>query len=104
MDIPTAPDGTAPSEQAPLLSIANVLTVLRPLLVPVFVWLILLPGNRARLATVVAFVVAAFTDHLSGRLTHSWGSTISFGKVTDPIVDKALALSVFVLLSVNQWL
>ena len=102
MNAPTAPDGAAPSEQAPLLNIANVLTVLRLLLVPVFIWLALLPGDRARLAAVVVFVVAAFTDRLVGQLARSWGLVTSFGKIADPIADKALTLSAFVLLSVNQ--
>ena len=100
MNAPTAPDGAAPSEQAPLLNIANVLTVLRLLLVPVFIWLALLPGDRARLAAVVVFVVAAFTDRLDGQLARSWGLVTSFGKIADPIADKALTLSAFVLLSV----
>ena len=98
MNAPTAPDGAAPSEQAPLLNIANVLTVLRLLLVPVFIWLALLPG----LAAVVVCVVAAFTDRLDGQLARSWGLVTSFGKIADPIADKALTLSAFVLLSINQ--
>ena len=102
MNAPTAPDGAAQSEQAPLLNIANVLTVLRLLLVPVFIWLALLPGDRARLAAVVVFVVAAFTDRLDGQLARSWGLVTSFGKIADPIADKALTLSAFVLLSINQ--
>ena len=53
MNASTAPDGAAQPEQAPLLNIANALTVLRLLLVPVFIWLSLLPGDRARLAAVV---------------------------------------------------
>ena len=102
MNAPTAPDGAAQSEQAPLLNIANVLTVLRLLLVPVFIWLALLPGDRARLAAVVVFVVAAFTDRLDGQLARSWGLVTSFGKIADPIADKALTLSAFVLLSIND--
>ena len=102
MNAPTAPDGAAQSEQAPLLNIANVLTVLRLLLVPVFIWLALLPGDRARLAAVVVFVVAAFTDRLDGQLARSWGLVTSFGKIADPIADKALTLSAFVLLSINH--
>ena len=102
MNAPTTPDGAAQSERAPLLNIANALTVLRLLLVPVFIWLSLLPGDRAGLAAVVVFVVAAFTDRLDGQLARSWGLVTSFGKIADPIADKALTLSAFVLLSVNQ--
>ena len=102
MNASTAPDGAAQPEQAPLLNIANALTVLRLLLVPVFIWLSLLPGDRARLAAVVVFVVAAFTDRLDGQLARSWGLVTSFGKIADPIADKALTLSAFVLLSIND--
>ena len=101
MNASTAPDSPARPEQAPLLNIANALTVLRLLLVPVFIWLSLLPGDRARLVAVVVFVVAAFTDRLDGQLARSWGLVTSFGKIADPIADKALPLSAFVLLSVN---
>ena len=102
MNASTAPDGAAQPEQAPLLNIANALTVLRLLLVPVFIWLSLLPGDRARLAAVIVFVVAAFTDRLDGQLARSWGLVTSFGKIADPIADKALTLSAFVLLSIND--
>ena len=102
MNASTAPDGATQPEQAPLLNIANALTVLRLLLVPVFIWLSLLPGDQARLAAVVVFVVAAFTDRLDGQLARSWGLVTSFGKIADPIADKALTLSAFVLLSIND--
>ena len=50
----------------------------------------------------VLFVVAAFTDRLDGQLARSWGLVTSFGKIADPIADKALTLSAFVLLSIND--
>jgi len=102
MNASTAPDGAAQPEQAPLLNIANALTVLRLLLVPVFIWLSLLPGDRARLAAVIVFVVAAFTDRLDGQLARSGGLGAPLGKIADPIADKALTLSAFVLLSIND--
>lgn len=101
MNASTSQDGTAQSQQAPLLNIANALTVLRLLLLPVFIWLSLLSGDWARLIAVVVFVVAAFTDRLDGQLARAWGLVTSFGKIADPIADKALTLSAFVLLSVN---
>ena len=47
-------------------------------------------------------MVAAFTDRLDGQLARSWGLVTSFGKIADPIADKALTLSAFVLLSIND--
>ena len=86
--------------QAPLLNIANVLTVVRLVLVPVFIWLMLQDGDGMRLAATAVFAVAAVTDKLDGYLARSRGLVTSFGKIADPIADKALTLSAFILLSV----
>ena len=96
------PQGSPAPAQAPLVNIANALTVLRLILVPVFIWLMLRQGGVMRLAATVVFIVAAFTDRLDGQLARSWNLVTSFGKIADPIADKALTLSAFVLLSVNQ--
>ena len=94
------PQGSPAPAQAPLVNIANALTVLRLILVPVFIWLMLRQGGVMRLAATVVFIVAAFTDRLDGQLARSWDLVTSFGKIADPIADKALTLSAFVLLSV----
>ncbi|MGK2348720.1 CDP-diacylglycerol--glycerol-3-phosphate 3-phosphatidyltransferase [Actinomyces sp. W5033] len=95
----SAPGG--PGAGAPLLNIANALTVLRLLLVPVFVWLVLQPGDAMRLTATAVFAIASLTDQLDGHLARSLNLVTSFGKITDPIADKALTLSAFVLLSVD---
>ncbi|MDO4243353.1 MAG: CDP-diacylglycerol--glycerol-3-phosphate 3-phosphatidyltransferase [Actinomyces sp.] len=92
------PDAPA---QAPLLNIANVLTVLRLVLVPVFIWLMVLPGDPARLAATAVFVLAALTDRLDGQLARSRNLVTDFGKIADPIADKALTLSAFIMLSAD---
>ena len=92
---------TTQAPKAPLLNIANALTVLRIILVPVFVWLMLQPGDGMRLAAAVVFMVAAATDRLDGQLARSRNLITSFGKIADPIADKALTLSAFVLLSMT---
>mgnify|MGYP000961669266 CR=1 FL=1 len=96
---PTSQRSSA-SGRVPLLNIPNALTVLRLVLVPVFIWLMLSPGEAARLAATLVFILAAFTDRLDGQLARSWDLVTSFGKIADPIADKALTLSAFVLLSV----
>lgn len=83
-----------------MLNVANALTVGRLLMVPLFVWLMLQPGDALRLVAAIVFVVAAATDQLDGHLARSWGLVTSFGKIADPIADKVLTLSAFVLLSV----
>ena len=102
-----SPPGSAPGApaQVPLLNVANVLTVLRLVLVPVFIWLMVLPGDPARLAATVVFVVAALTDRLDGQLARSRGLVTDFGKIVDPIADKALTLGAFIMLSIaHPWL
>lgn len=95
---PRAASAQSPG-QAPLLNIANALTVLRIILVPVFVWLMLQPGHAMRLAAAVVFIGAAITDRIDGQVARSRNLITDFGKIADPIADKALTLSAFIMLS-----
>ena len=74
-------------------NIANYLTVLRLLLVPVFLAFLLADeGEHAgyRLAAAGVFLLAALTDRVDGQLARSRGLITSFGTLADPIADKAL--------------
>ncbi|WP_341360596.1 CDP-diacylglycerol--glycerol-3-phosphate 3-phosphatidyltransferase [Georgenia sp. M64] len=97
----TNPPATTPAQPVPLWNIANVLTMLRIVLVPVFAWLFLLDGDAARLWSTAVFAVAAATDKLDGHLARSRGLVTDFGKLADPIADKALVITALVLLSVD---
>jgi len=96
------PGGTSPpSPPLPgLVNIANVLTVVRILLVPVFVVCLFAGGTGWRLAALAVFVVASVTDLLDGRLARSRGLVTDFGKIADPIADKALTGAALISLSV----
>ncbi|MEV0620977.1 CDP-diacylglycerol--glycerol-3-phosphate 3-phosphatidyltransferase [Nonomuraea sp. NPDC050404] len=83
-------------------NIANVLTVLRLVLVPFFVVCMLLPGTGWRVAALVVFAVASITDHLDGELARRYGLITDFGKIADPIADKALIGAALVCLSILQ--
>jgi len=87
----------------PLLNIANVLTGLRLLLVPVFL-VLLMHGDgtddRWRLGAFTVFAVAAITDRFDGELARRRGLVTAFGTIADPIADKALTGSALVGLSV----
>jgi CDP-diacylglycerol--glycerol-3-phosphate 3-phosphatidyltransferase len=83
-----------------LVNAANALTVLRLVLVPVFVACLLAGGTGWRVAAFVVFGVASVTDLLDGRLARSRGLITDFGKIADPIADKALTGSALVTLSV----
>ncbi len=83
-------------------NIANYLTVTRILLVPVFGWLLLADGGRStglRWAATAVFVVAMLTDRLDGDIARSRGLVTNFGKIADPIADKALVTMALVGLS-----
>jgi CDP-diacylglycerol---glycerol-3-phosphate 3-phosphatidyltransferase len=82
-----------------LLNVANELTVLRLALVPVFVWFLLAGGTTDRSVAFVAFAVASATDLLDGELARRRGLITDFGKIADPIADKALTGSALITLS-----
>jgi CDP-diacylglycerol--glycerol-3-phosphate 3-phosphatidyltransferase len=87
-----------------LVNVANVLTIARLALVPVFVILLVKaghPGNTGwRLAALAAFGVASVTDLFDGKLARSRGLVTDFGKIADPIADKALTGAALITLTV----
>lgn len=94
-----------PSAQPPVptLNIANVLTSIRILMVPFFVWALLADNSEQGLWRWVAlalFVVAMYTDKLDGDLARSRGLITNFGKIADPIADKLLTGSALVCFSI----
>ena len=82
-----------------LWNVANVLTMVRIVLVPVFVGFLLAGGTAGRLAALATFCVASLTDLLDGRLARSRGLVTDFGKIADPVADKALTGTALVCLS-----
>ena len=89
----------APS--APLWNIANIVTMLRIALVPVFAWLHVMDSTASQVAAAAVFVIAALTDRVDGYLARSRGLITDFGKIADPIADKALTMTALVLLSID---
>jgi CDP-diacylglycerol--glycerol-3-phosphate 3-phosphatidyltransferase len=82
------------------VNVANVLTLVRILLVPVFVVCLFAGGTGWRLAALAVFCVASLTDLLDGRLARSRGLVTDFGKIADPIADKALTGAALISLTV----
>ncbi|MFB0835126.1 CDP-diacylglycerol--glycerol-3-phosphate 3-phosphatidyltransferase [Arthrobacter halodurans] len=99
----TDQQGHGRPDPVPTLNIANVLTTLRIVMVPFFVWALLADDGRygaLRWVAVALFAVAIYTDKLDGDLARSRGLITNFGKIADPIADKLLLGSALVLLSV----
>ncbi|KLO29482.1 CDP-diacylglycerol--glycerol-3-phosphate 3-phosphatidyltransferase [Mycobacterium haemophilum] len=79
--------------RARIANLANILTGLRLVLVPIFL-VALFAGNgheiAGRLAAFVIFMVACITDRLDGLLARNYGMATEFGAFVDPIADKTL--------------
>lgn len=77
------------------MNLPNKLTILRVLLVPVFVVFLLidLGGQYSNVIALVIFVVASLTDALDGHLARKNNLVTNFGKFMDPLADKLLVCS-----------
>jgi CDP-diacylglycerol--glycerol-3-phosphate 3-phosphatidyltransferase len=99
--VPAETAGPAAPAPAPgLVNVANMLTVVRIFLVPVFVLCLVQGGTGWRLAALAAFGGASATDFLDGLLARKRGLVTDFGKIADPIADKALTGAALITLSV----
>jgi cardiolipin synthase len=74
-----------------IYTIANIITVLRLILVPLF-FTVLINGKNNELAFIL-FAVAASTDWLDGQIARRTGTVTAIGKAIDPLVDRLLIAS-----------
>ena len=93
------PRGVTVPPPVGIVNVANVLTVVRIFLIPVFVLCLVHGGTGWRLAALAAFGGASFTDFLDGQLARKRGLVTDFGKIADPIADKALTGAALITLS-----
>ena len=100
---PAPPDHVGdPVESPSVLNVPNALTILRLCLVPLFAWLLLRDGGddqTSRVWAAVVFLGASLTDLVDGEIARRQGQVTTFGKVADPIADKALTGTALVGLS-----
>ncbi|MEU0457470.1 CDP-diacylglycerol--glycerol-3-phosphate 3-phosphatidyltransferase [Streptomyces sp. NPDC006129] len=88
--------------QASVWNIANLLTMLRLVLVPAFVALMLADGGYDpawRSLAWAAFAIAMITDLFDGHLARTYNLVTDFGKIADPIADKAIMGAALICLS-----
>jgi CDP-diacylglycerol--glycerol-3-phosphate 3-phosphatidyltransferase len=95
----TSSDARNPPAAPRLVNLPNGLTVLRLILVPVFVGFLVAGGTAARIVAFFVFGVASVTDFLDGQMARRHGMITDFGKIADPIADKALTGSALITLS-----
>ena len=97
------PGAAAPAGNVSNWNVPNALTTLRILMVPFFAWALLVDDGESMTARWVAFalfVAAMATDKVDGDLARKHNLITNFGKIADPIADKALTGMAFVGLSI----
>ena len=87
-----------------MLSHPNSLTLFRILAVPVIVILLLFPNKLCTFIAALIFSAAAITDYLDGYLARRRGLVTDLGKVMDPVADKLLVSSSFIMLASLHWI
>ena len=75
------------------MNLPNKLTLLRILLVPLFVAAMLIPFPLHNLAALLIFAIASITDMFDGRIARERNLVTDFGKFADPLADKILVLA-----------
>lgn len=90
------------------MNLPNKLSIFRILLVPVLTLVFLFPMEEqvgfmsvTQLIVLLIFVVASFTDYLDGHIARKYDLITSFGKFIDPIADKLLVNTMFILFAVT---
>ncbi|MCB5954861.1 CDP-diacylglycerol--glycerol-3-phosphate 3-phosphatidyltransferase [Enterococcus sp. CWB-B31] len=92
------------------MNLPNKLTVLRICMIPVFILVVSLPLNWGtltigdttleitQLTAAIIFAVASVTDWLDGKIARARGLVTNFGKFADPLADKMLVMTAFIVL------
>ena len=94
------------------MTTANKITVIRILMIPIFVTLAIYygqsiqegnPQDWQRFAAIMVFLLAAVSDGLDGYVARHYNQRSSLGMILDPIADKGLLLSGIITLSLSNW-
>ena len=77
------------------MNVPNMLTIFRILLVPIFVFFMLINPNDSFYLTMslIIFILASLTDAIDGKIARKYNLVTNFGKFMDPLADKILVMS-----------
>src|SRR3954469_2768584 len=104
--------GVSSKFSGPLMTTANKITVVRILMIPVFVTLAIYygesiqeghPQDWMRFTAITVFLLAAVSDGLDGYVARRYNQRSALGAILDPIADKGLLLSGIISLSISNW-
>ena len=85
------------------MNLPNKLTLMRVLLIPVFLVFFLIPGIPCHyLLAMIVFIAASITDALDGHLARKHNLVTNFGKFLDPLADKVLVMTALACFVDNQ--
>ena len=87
-----------------MFNLANNLTLLRILTIPIFVLLLYFPTRITCLLAAIIFIAATVTDFFDGLLARRYNLESNMGKLLDPLADKLLVVSALIMLTSLQWL
>lgn len=83
------------------LNIPNLLTVIRLILIPVFVFSYYIPAAWANTFAMAIFIAAAITDWLDGYLARKLNQSSAFGAFLDPVADKLMVAAALIMLTAD---
>ena len=85
------------------MTLANQLTLLRIVFIPLFVIIFYFPFKWAHVSCAIIFTVAAITDWLDGYVARKYNQSTSFGAFLDPVADKLMvAIALLLLVSIHH--
>ena len=82
------------------MNLPNKLTILRMIMIPVFLVVLYIPGlgMTGNIAAAAIFILASITDFLDGKIARKYNLVTNFGKFMDPLADKLLVCSALIAL------
>jgi CDP-diacylglycerol---glycerol-3-phosphate 3-phosphatidyltransferase len=86
-----------------ILSHPNSLTLFRVAAVPLLIVLLLFPNRLSSFLAAAMFTVAAITDYFDGYVARRFGLVSNLGKILDPLADKLLVSSAFIMMIPHGW-
>ena len=96
---PTTPV-PAGSSSTRVVNLPNALSFLRILMVPLFLWLVLVPELDG--IAIGVLVLSGFTDYLDGKIARATGQITSLGALLDPVADRLFILAVVIGLGMRE--
>ncbi len=87
-----------------VMNLPNKLTLLRVIMIPVFVLFFYLNFKSHFFIALVVFAIASFTDFLDGRIARKYNLVTNLGKFLDPIADKVLVSTAFIIFLTKSWI